>query len=151
MNYKISQKSFTKPGVEYKAEQTISKVRLSSAFSYLYQMYGEVPKSLKLFCLFLFFSFPQMSWNGSDQLEKAMEEVLDDDDEVKVEKSCVEQMEKHKELESQEPVTQPTGIHLFTLMGLNKANVVDSAFWFIMFINLNVVAAVKKLWTLSIP
>uniref|UniRef100_A0A3Q2ZQX4 RAB GTPase activating protein 1 like n=1 Tax=Kryptolebias marmoratus TaxID=37003 RepID=A0A3Q2ZQX4_KRYMA len=32
----------------------------------------------------------KMSWNGSDQLEKAMEEVLDDDDddEVKVEKSC---------------------------------------------------------------
>ncbi|XP_015243355.1 PREDICTED: rab GTPase-activating protein 1-like isoform X1 [Cyprinodon variegatus] len=50
----------------------------------------------------------KMSWNGSDQLEKAMEEVLDDDDEVKVEKSCVEQMEKHKEPESQEPVTQPT-------------------------------------------
>uniref|UniRef100_A0A671V3N0 RAB GTPase activating protein 1 like n=1 Tax=Sparus aurata TaxID=8175 RepID=A0A671V3N0_SPAAU len=29
----------------------------------------------------------KMSWNGSEQLEKAMEEVLDDDDEVKVEKS----------------------------------------------------------------
>uniref|UniRef100_A0A4W6CMH2 RAB GTPase activating protein 1 like n=1 Tax=Lates calcarifer TaxID=8187 RepID=A0A4W6CMH2_LATCA len=29
----------------------------------------------------------KMSWNGSEQLEKAMEEILDDDDEVKVEKS----------------------------------------------------------------
>lgn len=38
----------------------------------------------------------QMSWNGSEQLEKAMEEVLDDDDdEMKVEKSNVEKMEKH--------------------------------------------------------
>lgn len=38
-----------------------------------------------------------MSWNGSEQLEKAMEEVLDDDDddEMKVEKSNVEKMEKH--------------------------------------------------------
>ncbi|MED6294304.1 hypothetical protein CHARACLAT_019806 [Characodon lateralis] len=50
----------------------------------------------------------KMSWNGSDQLEKAMEEVLDDDDEeVKVEKSCVEQMEKHKEQESRVPESQP--------------------------------------------
>lgn len=49
----------------------------------------------------------KMSWNGSDQLEKAMEEVLDDDDEVKVEKSCVEQMEKHKDPESQVPQTKP--------------------------------------------
>ncbi|MED6258312.1 hypothetical protein ATANTOWER_005664 [Ataeniobius toweri] len=49
----------------------------------------------------------KMSWNGSDQLEKAMEEVLDDDDEVKVEKSCVEQMEKHKEPESRVPESQP--------------------------------------------
>ncbi|XP_035996871.1 rab GTPase-activating protein 1-like isoform X1 [Fundulus heteroclitus] len=49
----------------------------------------------------------KMSWNGSDQLEKAMEEVLDDDDEVKVEKSCVEQMEKHKEPESPALETQP--------------------------------------------
>ncbi|XP_043986414.1 rab GTPase-activating protein 1-like isoform X1 [Gambusia affinis] len=49
----------------------------------------------------------KMSWNGSDQLEKAMEEVLDDDDEVKVEKSCVEQMEKEKKLESQVSETQP--------------------------------------------
>lgn len=39
----------------------------------------------------------KMSWNGSEQLEKAMEEVLDDDDddEMKVEKSNVEKMEKH--------------------------------------------------------
>lgn len=39
----------------------------------------------------------QTSWNGSEQLEKAMEEVLDDDDddEMKVEKSNVEKMEKH--------------------------------------------------------
>uniref|UniRef100_A0A146P6Y5 Rab-GAP TBC domain-containing protein n=2 Tax=Cyprinodontoidei TaxID=8087 RepID=A0A146P6Y5_FUNHE len=49
----------------------------------------------------------KMSWNGSDQLEKAMEEVLDDDDEVKVEKSCVEQMEKHKEPEGPALETQP--------------------------------------------
>ncbi|XP_071342186.1 rab GTPase-activating protein 1-like isoform X2 [Trachinotus anak] len=43
----------------------------------------------------------KMSWNGNEQLEKAMEEVLDDDDEVKVEKSSVEKMEKHREPESQ--------------------------------------------------
>ncbi|XP_023261787.1 rab GTPase-activating protein 1-like isoform X2 [Seriola lalandi dorsalis] len=44
----------------------------------------------------------KMSWNGSEQLEKAMEEVLDDnDDEVKVEKSSVEKMEKHRDPESQ--------------------------------------------------
>ncbi|XP_044217285.1 rab GTPase-activating protein 1-like isoform X1 [Thunnus albacares] len=44
----------------------------------------------------------KMSWNGSEQLEKAMEEVLDDDDdEVKVEKSSVEKMEKHKDPENQ--------------------------------------------------
>ncbi|XP_070687686.1 rab GTPase-activating protein 1-like isoform X1 [Pempheris klunzingeri] len=43
----------------------------------------------------------KMSWNGSEQLEKAMEEVLDDDDdEVKVEKSSVEKMEKHSDPES---------------------------------------------------
>ncbi|XP_011472338.1 rab GTPase-activating protein 1-like isoform X2 [Oryzias latipes] len=42
----------------------------------------------------------KMSWNGSDQLEKAMEEILDDDDEVKIEKSCVEKMEKNKEPEN---------------------------------------------------
>lgn len=50
-----------------------------------------------------------MSWNGSEQLEKAMEELLDDDngddDELKVEKSSVEKMEKHSkpETETQEP------------------------------------------------
>ncbi|XP_030583939.1 rab GTPase-activating protein 1-like isoform X1 [Archocentrus centrarchus] len=50
----------------------------------------------------------KMSWNGSEQLEKAMEEVLDDDDdEVKVEKSNVEKMEKHKEPESRVPEAQP--------------------------------------------
>ncbi|XP_030290214.1 rab GTPase-activating protein 1-like isoform X2 [Sparus aurata] len=42
----------------------------------------------------------KMSWNGSEQLEKAMEEVLDDDDEVKVEKSSVEKMEKHSDPET---------------------------------------------------
>ncbi|CAG5863850.1 unnamed protein product [Menidia menidia] len=43
----------------------------------------------------------KMSLNGSDQLEKAMEEILnDEDEEVKVEKSCVEKMEKHREPES---------------------------------------------------
>lgn len=52
-----------------------------------------------------------MSWNGSEQLEKAMEEVLDDDDEVKVEKSNVEKMEKHKEPESRVLQTQPAGTH----------------------------------------
>lgn len=52
-----------------------------------------------------------MSWNGSEQLEKAMEEVLDDDDEVKVEKSNVEKMEKHKEPESRVLQTQPAGAH----------------------------------------
>lgn len=53
-----------------------------------------------------------MSWNGSEQLEKAMEEVLDDDeDEVKVEKSSVEKMEKHKDTESQVREPQPPGIH----------------------------------------
>uniref|UniRef100_A0A3B4GBL3 RAB GTPase activating protein 1 like n=1 Tax=Pundamilia nyererei TaxID=303518 RepID=A0A3B4GBL3_9CICH len=53
----------------------------------------------------------KMSWNGSEQLEKAMEEVLDDDDEVKVEKSNVEKMEKHKEPESRVLQTQPAGTH----------------------------------------
>lgn len=56
-----------------------------------------------------------MSSNGSEQLEKAMEELLDDDDgnddedELKVEKSSVEKMEKHSkpETESQEP--KPAG------------------------------------------
>lgn len=49
----------------------------------------------------------QMSWNGSEQLEKAMEEVLDDDDdgEMKVEKSNVEKMEKHSTPET--PVHEP--------------------------------------------
>ncbi|KAM9384675.1 rab GTPase-activating protein 1-like isoform 2-T2 [Pholidichthys leucotaenia] len=51
----------------------------------------------------------KMAWNGSEQLQKAMEEVLDDDDddEVKVEKSSVEQMEKHREPQRQIPETQP--------------------------------------------
>ncbi|XP_020511796.1 rab GTPase-activating protein 1-like isoform X2 [Labrus bergylta] len=50
----------------------------------------------------------KMSWNGSEQLEKAMEELLDDDDdEVKVEKSSVEKMEKHKDPESRVLEPQP--------------------------------------------
>ncbi|XP_068445604.1 rab GTPase-activating protein 1-like isoform X2 [Clinocottus analis] len=48
----------------------------------------------------------KMSWNGSEQLEKAMEEVLDDDDEVKVEKSNVEKMEKDKDPETGAPEPQ---------------------------------------------
>ncbi|XP_039983700.1 rab GTPase-activating protein 1-like isoform X3 [Xiphias gladius] len=48
-----------------------------------------------------------MSWNGSEQLEKAMEEVLDDDDEVKVEKSNVEKMEKHRDSDSESQVLEP--------------------------------------------
>ncbi|XP_059196844.1 rab GTPase-activating protein 1-like isoform X1 [Centropristis striata] len=50
----------------------------------------------------------KMSMNGSEQLEKAMEEVLDDDDEVKVEKSNVEKMEKHKDPESRFLEPRPT-------------------------------------------
>ncbi|KAL6108187.1 rabgap1l [Pungitius sinensis] len=42
----------------------------------------------------------KMSCNGSEQLEKAMEEVFDDDDEVKVEKSNVEKMEKERDPKS---------------------------------------------------
>ncbi|KAM9831160.1 LOW QUALITY PROTEIN: rab GTPase-activating protein 1-like [Neosynchiropus ocellatus] len=50
----------------------------------------------------------KMSWNGNEQLEKAMEEVFDDDDdkEVKVEKSNVEKMEKHNITESKAEATQ---------------------------------------------
>ncbi|XP_056269799.1 rab GTPase-activating protein 1-like [Pseudoliparis swirei] len=49
----------------------------------------------------------KMSVNGSEQLEKAMEEMLDDDDnEVKVEKSNVEKMEKHED--SEDRVLEPT-------------------------------------------
>lgn len=53
-----------------------------------------------------------MSWNGSEQLEKAMEEVLDDDDddEMKVEKSNVEKMEKHSPSETTVPEPPATGI-----------------------------------------
>uniref|UniRef100_A0A7N6B6I8 Rab-GAP TBC domain-containing protein n=1 Tax=Anabas testudineus TaxID=64144 RepID=A0A7N6B6I8_ANATE len=43
----------------------------------------------------------KMSWNGSEQLEKAMEEVLDDDDEVKVEKSS-EHLAQKSDRSSQE-------------------------------------------------
>lgn len=54
-----------------------------------------------------------MSWNGSEQLEKAMEELLDDDDcdddELKVEKSSVEKMEKHSKLESETLEPKPAG------------------------------------------
>ncbi|KAM8875421.1 rab GTPase-activating protein 1-like isoform 2-T2 [Spinachia spinachia] len=42
----------------------------------------------------------KMSCNGSEQLERAMEEVFDDDVEVKVEKSNVEKMEKERDPES---------------------------------------------------
>ncbi|XP_049911839.1 rab GTPase-activating protein 1-like isoform X2 [Epinephelus moara] len=49
----------------------------------------------------------KMAMNGSEQLEKAMEEVLDDDDEVKVEKSNVEKMEKHRDPESRVLEPQP--------------------------------------------
>ncbi|XP_054644495.1 rab GTPase-activating protein 1-like isoform X1 [Dunckerocampus dactyliophorus] len=49
----------------------------------------------------------KMSWNGSEQLEKAMEEVLDDDEEVKVEKSSLEEMEKHSNPEIQVPEFRP--------------------------------------------
>lgn len=50
----------------------------------------------------------KMSCNGNEQLEKAMEEVLgdDDEDEVEEEKSSTEQMEKHKEPER--PVLGPS-------------------------------------------
>lgn len=54
-----------------------------------------------------------MSWNGSEQLEKAMEEVLgddDDDDDMKVEKSSVEKMEKHSNPETQVLEPLPAGI-----------------------------------------
>ncbi|XP_049911838.1 rab GTPase-activating protein 1-like isoform X1 [Epinephelus moara] len=51
----------------------------------------------------------KMAMNGSEQLEKAMEEVLDDDDEVKVEKSNVEKMEKHRDPESRVLEPQPAG------------------------------------------
>uniref|UniRef100_A0A8C6SLU2 RAB GTPase activating protein 1 like n=1 Tax=Neogobius melanostomus TaxID=47308 RepID=A0A8C6SLU2_9GOBI len=56
----------------------------------------------------------KMSCNGNEQLEKAMEEVLGDgdgdEDEVEEEKSCTEQMEKHKEPERHvlEPSTPDT-------------------------------------------
>ncbi|TMS20853.1 Rab GTPase-activating protein 1-like [Larimichthys crocea] len=46
----------------------------------------------------------KMSLDGSDQLEKAMEEVLDDDDEVKVEKSNV-----GKDGEAQQPRASSPG------------------------------------------
>ncbi|XP_049444993.1 rab GTPase-activating protein 1-like isoform X1 [Epinephelus fuscoguttatus] len=51
----------------------------------------------------------KMAMNGSEQLEKAMEEVLDDDDEVKVEKSNVEKMEKHRDPESRVLEPQSAG------------------------------------------
>lgn len=60
--------------------------------------------------MFVICFLPQMSWNGSEQLEKAMEEVLDDDDEVKVEKSSVEKMEKHSDPESRAIDPRPAGI-----------------------------------------
>ena len=55
-----------------------------------------------------------MSWNGSEQLERAMDDVLDDDDDdqvkVEVEKSSVEKMEKEKDPESQVLEPPPPGI-----------------------------------------
>lgn len=56
----------------------------------------------------------QMSWNGSEQLEKAMEEVLDDDDdEMKVEKGNVEKMEKQGAPETSASESPAAGlIHL---------------------------------------
>ncbi|XP_029004110.1 rab GTPase-activating protein 1-like isoform X2 [Betta splendens] len=56
----------------------------------------------------------KMSVNGSEQLEKAMEEVLDDEDEVKVEKSSVEKMEKHVEAKPQD--TPKKKSQLFTTL-----------------------------------
>lgn len=61
-----------------------------------------------------------MSWNGSEQLEKAMEEVLDDDDddnEVKVEKSSVEKMEKHSGPQSKAPEARPAGLDTGLICG----------------------------------
>lgn len=77
----------------------------------MYHIYS-LKKSLTLFLFFMSLSPPQMSWNGSEQLEKAMEEMLDDDDddEVKVEKSSVEKMEKHINSETRVPEPQPAGI-----------------------------------------
>lgn len=66
-----------------------------------------------------------MSWNGSEQLEKAMEEVLDDDDEVKVEKSNVEKMEKHKEPESRVLQTQPAGTHSGLFFPFSQSQSID--------------------------
>lgn len=66
-----------------------------------------------------------MSWNGSEQLEKAMEEVLDDDDEVKVEKSNVEKMEKHKEPESRVLQTQPAGTHSGLFFSFSQSQSID--------------------------
>lgn len=57
-----------------------------------------------------------MARNGSEQLEKAMEEVLDDDDnaEMKEEKSNVEKMEKHSWTETSVPESPASGISLRT-------------------------------------
>ncbi|XP_028301383.1 rab GTPase-activating protein 1-like isoform X2 [Gouania willdenowi] len=49
----------------------------------------------------------KMSLNGSEQLEKAMEEMLEDDDDVKIEKSSVEKMEKNEEPENPVQINQP--------------------------------------------
>uniref|UniRef100_A0A8C2WB46 RAB GTPase activating protein 1 like n=1 Tax=Cyclopterus lumpus TaxID=8103 RepID=A0A8C2WB46_CYCLU len=61
----------------------------------------------------------KMSWNGSEQLEKAMEDVLDDDDEVKVEKSNVEKMEKHKDAEDRVLEPRPALIGPFIVIVSN--------------------------------
>lgn len=63
----------------------------------------------------------KMACNGSEQLEKALDEVLDDEnnddeDQVKEEKSNVEKMEKEKDLKSQVQEPSPTGTpHHYTL------------------------------------
>lgn len=91
---------------------TETSLRLKSAFIIVGKGSAGlslVPSALvHIFAVYL----PQMSWNGSEQLEKAMEEVLDDDDddELKVEKSNVEKMEKHSTPETSVPEPPATGI-----------------------------------------
>lgn len=73
-----------------------------------------------------------MSWNGSEQLEKAMEELLDDDDgddEPKVEKSSVEKMEKHSKPETEPQEPKPAGTETCWLFALPLHNQPDSKKW----------------------
>ncbi|XP_054459509.1 rab GTPase-activating protein 1-like isoform X2 [Anoplopoma fimbria] len=65
----------------------------------------------------------KMSWNGSEQLEKAMEEVLDDDDEVKVEKSNTEKMEKNTDPESR--VLEPQSAEIETCPAPSSPTVLE--------------------------